>query len=311
MGLFKRRSPGRDQEAADEALPFMTVTTADAFRTQVHRTFGELGIEVTMHPDHAVDDLRREFGLWNLATQCVDHGHDEWPAIIRRHVETILASMDAADPFDDAEPDDIRSRTLVRLYPEDMLPSLDAYPHRELAPGVVEMLALDLPETVTIFDRRRADEHGGWEALHATGIANLRALPAEAVQTIEGPDGARFHALLGDSVHTASRAVLLPELIPQLTGEEPGQHGWLMSVPNRHQVVWHVPHDHTVLAVASAMAHFAYFGHRESAGAISPHLYWWNGVEYEQLTQIDESGAIAIHAGPRFVEVLDALVTDD
>lgn len=185
--------------------------------------------------------------------------------------------------------------------------SFERFPHREFAPGVVELLALDLPDTVAIFDHDNATRLGGWQALRDVGLDNLRSLPAEHLETLEAPGGGSFSMLLGDSVHTGSRAILLPALATQLTGERPSELGWLMSIPNRHQVLWHLVRDITVITVVNGMAHLAALGHSDAPGPISPHVYWWNGTDYEQLTQIDDEGVLSVHPSPAFTEVLNRL----
>jgi len=266
---------------------------------------------VVIQPDHDVDDAGRQFGFWNLAAQCADERRPAWRGLIREHVQRVLASMDAPDSFEGLDRDEAARRTYARLYPHDALPSLDAYPHREFVPGIVEMLALDLPQTVAVFDHEKLAKVGGWEALRAHGVANLRALPVESIQTLDAPGGGKFTALLGDSVYTGSRALLLPGLAAQLTGEDASNFGWLMSVPNRHQVVWHVIRDDSIISALNGMAHFTVLGFSDAPGPVSPHVYWWNGADYEQLTRIDDTGAISIHAGPAFTGVLNTLTGGD
>jgi hypothetical protein len=95
-----------------------------------------------------------------------------------------------------------------------------------------------------------------------------------------------------------------------LTGEEPGPYGWLVSVPNRHQVCWHVIKDATVLPVIHGMTVFTGMGFSDSPGPVSPHVYWWSGSEYQQLTQTDDAGQLSIHVGPELGAVLQALTSD-
>lgn len=103
-----------------------------------------------------------------------------------------------------------------------------------------------------------------------------------------------------DSVYTASRALLLPSLARELKGEVAGDHGWLMSVPNHHQLIWHVVHDASVLRAVRAMARFTDLGHSNSPGPVNPHLSWWYGEGYEQLTHMAADGALTIEVSPRF-----------
>jgi hypothetical protein len=169
------------------------------------------------------------------------------------------------------------------------------------------MLALDLPDAVAIFKHENARRLGGFAALRSRGLANLGELPVESFETLPTPGGGSFCALLGESVYTASRALLLPSLATALSGEAPNEHGWLMSVPNRHQVVWHVIKDRTVIPAVQAMTHFTRLGFGESPGPVSPHVFWWNGSSYEQLTRIDDKGSVSVHVSPRFQVVLEAV----
>lgn len=303
MGLF--RKPAKSTDQPDEAMPFFSAPEANALRELVRRAFAERGMEVVVHPDHAVDDRGRQFGFWNLGAQCADAPPGRWPGLVADHLHRVLASSDTSDPFDSLSADEATTRTYARLHPVDGVPTLEPYPHREFVPGVVEMLALDLPEAVAYYSHENSEALGGWEALRAAGIRNLKALPVEQLELIDAPGGGSFTVLLGNSVHTASRALLLPELAAELRAEPPPEHGWLMSVPNRQQVIWHVVRDISVINVVNAMAQFTALGHSDAPGPVSPHLYWWNGSAYEQLTQFDDGGRLAIHPSPGFTDILN------
>ncbi|XBB69124.1 hypothetical protein ABFU82_07375 [Nocardioides sp. WV_118_6] len=301
--------PGTDAEP-DEALPFLGVDEARHLRALVRTAFAERGIEVSVHAGHVADDAGRQFGLWNVAAACHqdDRGRAAWPFLVGSHVERVLASMDAPDPFGELSPDEAAARTFVRLYEREAIPRLDGFPFREFAPGLVEMLALDLPDTVAVYDDARAERLGGVDALRAHGLTNLDRQPVEQLERLDLPDGGgAFHVLLGESVHTASRALLLPRLATELTGHESGRHGWLLCVPNRHQVAWHLVRDATVIPVVQAMARFAALGFGDAPGPLSPHLFWWDGGGYQQLSRLDEDGALSIIVSPDFQRVLEEL----
>lgn len=61
----------------------------------------------------------------------------------------------------------------------------------------------------SIISHRIAPESEDW-FLGAQGIANLRGLEVEQLETLPAPGGGSFIVLLGESVHTASRALLFP-----------------------------------------------------------------------------------------------------
>jgi hypothetical protein len=84
--------------------------------------------------------------------------------------------------------------------------------------------------------------------------------------------------------------------------------GWLMSVPNRHQVVWHI--SATVIPAVNGMARFAAMGYSDSPTPVSPHVFWWNGTSYEQLTEVSGDGGLAIRVSPAFQAVLESMTAD-
>lgn len=83
-----------------------------------------------------------------------------------------------------------------------------------------------------------------------------------------------------------------------------------MSVPNRHQVVWHIIEDATVVAAVNGMARFAAMGYSDSPGPVSPHVFWWNGTGYEQLTQVSGDGGLTVRVSPGFQAVLESTIAD-
>jgi hypothetical protein len=153
---------------------------------------------------------------------------------------------------------------------------------------------------------------GGWARLHAYGLANLASEHDERrrLQRLDGPQGGCFHFLLGQSVYTASQALRLPALAAELTGEEPGEFGWVMSVPNRHQLTWHLIRDSTVIPSINAMATFARLGYSDAPGPLSPHVYWWNGSGYQQLTEVSPPGEVRVIVSPEFQAALESLHED-
>lgn len=310
MGLFgrKQRPEPTQERQQDDALEFWTRDEADAFRAAVADDFARRGLEVTMHLDHAEDGAGRQFGLWNMAALCADADRDAWGAIIEQHLSLVIASMEAPDPFETMDADEVRRSTYARLHHLDNLPSPDAVPFREIAPGLVEVLALDLPESIATFGHTNADRFGGFDALREVGRANLAALEVERHEVVETDEGARFDVVVGDSFYTGSRALLLPSLAEQHGGAAPSEHGWLMTVPNRHQVAWHVLSDASVIPTINALVRFGVGGFNDFPGPVSPHLYWWNGEHYEQLTQLGEDGSVGVHVSPRLQASLEAVV---
>ncbi len=259
--IFKRR---RGPAEADADLPFLTAEQAQHVRALVSGSFAERGLEVTVFGDYVQDSSERQFGLWNVAAACHndDGGPKAWPLVVGDHVRRIVAAMDAPDPFESMTDEQLLAGTYLRLYEQQSVPQPDQYPHSQFAPGLLEMLALDLPDSVAAMTREVVTRLGGYAALRERGLEQLRAVPIDAHEVLDGPGGGRFHAGLGDSVYTGSLALILPEVAHRLTGRTAGQHGWLLSVPNRHQVVWHHIEDAGVIGALEGMATFARLGLR-------------------------------------------------
>ena len=309
MGIFRKRPA--ETETPDPDITFMSVSTANTFRTVAREVFAELGLEVDIYPGHALDASGRGYGFWNVAALCSTAPQSAWRSIIADHVRNVLTSFDSPNPFAGLSPAEIRNQTFARLYDESAVPGLDDHPHREFAPGLIEMLALDLPQTVTVFRHENARDHGGWEALRQQGMANLRGLEVERLQTLAAPESGAFTVLFGGSFYTASRALLLPGLATELTGKSVREdYGWLMCVPNRHQVAWHLIEDISVVGAANGMAGFAAMGYAEAPGPLSPHVYWWNGSGYDQLTEITDDGRTIIRVSGGFQDVLQSIMAE-
>lgn len=80
-----------------------------------------------------------------------------------------------------------------------------------------------------------------------------------------------------------------------------------MSVPNRHQVGWHIIEDDLAVSAINRMARFAAMGYSDAPGPLSPHVFWWNGASYEQLTDVSDDGGLMVRVSPAFQTVLDSI----
>jgi len=306
VGLFDR---GRRPAQMDADLTFLTVDEARHLRSLVRETFAGRGVEVIVHPGHVASDAGDEYGLWNLAAACHEapRGRRAWPELVAGHVDRLLARA-GRSPFEGLTEQEAERGTFARLYQadDDLHDDLGLGPRRVFAPGLVEMSALDLPESVVPYSAEAVERLGGAGRLRAWGLENLRREPVEHLEAVE-TGGGSFHVLAGASVHTASRALLMPSLAAGLTGHEAGNAGWLLSVPTRHEVLWHVLRDATAVPALQGMVGLTLRCHENAAGQLSPHVYWWSGDGYEQLTSVDDDGGVAVHVSEAFAEVLERL----
>ena len=68
--------------------------------------------------------------------------------------------------------------------------------------------------------------------------------------------------------------------------------GWLLAVPNRQEVAWHMVRDASALTALDGMTFYASMAHADSPGPLSPHVFWWSGEGYRQLTRRAADGGI-------------------
>ncbi|MGW7364048.1 hypothetical protein ACWGI8_11605 [Streptomyces sp. NPDC054841] len=314
MGLF-RRGPKRDGDDAprDAEFAFLSVGEGARFRGQVREAFAEQGLEVTVYADVVTDSSGRQFGLGNLAAVCHndERGPRVWPDVIRQHVGMVLRTMDAPSALDTLPPDQIRAQLYPRVIGSDGLDRMTFSYARTLAPGLSEVLALDLPESVMMLTDEALEPLGDVPGLRERALDNLRGLPVEAHETVKDAGGMCFEVVVGDSFYTASRVLVLDALVRQVTGQHITADGALVALPFRHQLAFHVIRDTTVIPSLNALAAFAASGYADTPGAITPYVYWWRAGTLTQLSDRDEDGdGLRIVVGEDFQDLLERLIAE-
>jgi hypothetical protein len=297
------------ENIADPDLPFVTVGQARRIRSQVRTAFAENGLEVRVLGDHVRDDRGRVFGLWNIASACGSDpgGQETWPRVVRAHVRGLLAAIDR-DIFAGLNGAEVRARTYARLYPAGQVsPEFFGYA-TEAMPGLVEVLAFDLPDTVTMMRESDVERFGGLRAMREAGLANLRAVPIEKPERVTTEDGATFDLVTGQSVYTASLALILHDVLGRLDDAVPGLHGVLACVPACRQLAVHVIRDMFVLPSLHLMARFAINLYDSAVGPLSPSVYWWRDGTWEAVSRPGLDGEVRIVLSEDLRRVLDELV---
>lgn len=312
MGLFRRR-PKRDGRDAprDPEFSFFSADEGARFRAQVREAFAEKGLEVTVYADVVSDSAGRQFGLANLAAVCHndERGPRAWPELVRQHVGMVLRTMEAPSALDTLPTEQIRAQLYPRVVgAEGLNPETFAYA-RSVAPGLYEILALDLPESVMMLTDEALEPLGDLKYLRDQAMYNLRGLPVEGHETVKDSEGLLFEVILGDSFYTASRVLALDSVVRQVTGEQLTADGALVAMPFRHQLAFHAIHDTGMISALNAMASFAATGFEDTPGAISPYVYWWRDGTLSQLSDYDEDGeGLRLLVDDDFQELLERLV---
>ncbi len=178
MGRFKRQGTRHSGCAdPDREFAFFTEAAGARFRALVRAVFAEQGLEATVHDALVVDAAGRQFGLHNLAAKCHAEpaGEPGWHATITAHVVAVLRAMSDGCALETLNRDEVLARTFVRIVGACTLPSMAGLRYaRRLSDDMIEVLALDCPQTVGTL----SDEHVlrfGLDDLRAAGVVNCSA----------------------------------------------------------------------------------------------------------------------------------------
>lgn len=280
MRLLNRTPP-----RFDDHLTFFTLAEASEFRRLVERSFAGVGRDVVVHPDHVEDRSGTTFRLWNIGALCAGVDRGDWAHVIDDHVRLVTTP---GRGLADLSWDELESGLCLRLVQAATLPDPDSVAYaRVVAPGLLEVLSVDLDDSIATPSR---DELAPWSTLGALverGRDNLRALLADdglRVETV-GEGGRRcFVEVTGDSFLTASLALVLTETVDRITGEDDWGRGVLVAVPSRHRLLYR-PLDTADAANAPAhMARSALRGFAGEPGPLSPDVYWVRNRTWTQVT---------------------------
>lgn len=313
MPLFGRKkdddlpvSPPLDP---DPALPALSREDALTIDRLAREAVAQRGVEVTSDGAGLLTAMDgRTYGLSNVAARAAAQSRTGWPELVAGHVEGLLASHDIPEP---QSLDEVRTQVYPRLRWSEDLPDLPSYVVPAL-PGIVVLAAIDYPSHVAeLIGDDAVERLGGWPAILEQGITNLRALEPMHHQVLQGDperDDADVHVLTSDDFFGPSRLLVLDEVMAGL-GIPASPHGVLVAVPNRHLLV---VHPITGLGVVGAMQLTARISTGEcdsQPGAVSPHVYYRpaSGAMGEQVTHVDEDGAMTIQVDGALAEAFGAL----
>jgi hypothetical protein len=284
MRLLNRSAPRQ----VDEHLTYFTTTEANEFRRLVGRSFSGAGRDVAVYPDHVEDRSGTIFRLWNIGVLCRGVNPSDWPDLIEDHVR--LVTTPARD-LADLSPDEFESGLFLRLVETAAVRDPDSAGYaRAVAPGLLEVLSVDLPDSVATPSHEELAARGTLGDLLASGRDNLRALLTDdGVRAETVGDGARgrFTEVTGDSVFTASLALLLPETVERFTGEDDWGRGILVAVPFRHQLLYRTVDTADAAPALEHMMQTALRGFYAEAASLSPDVFWVRNRTWVQVTSCD------------------------
>lgn len=301
MALFRRK---KDRPpTADPAFPFLTVEEGAHLRALVTAAFRQSGVDAQVGPDAARTPDGATHPLHNLATVFSAASPDDRAGAVFHHVGSVLRAQQSTSQL---RPQSVLDHACLRLMDRAALPAgWDA----ELAPysttigaGLRAVLAVDTPDAVMTVPAgvlADTDMAAAWSA----AAARLRAVEVDEREVIESPNGP-IHRLAGGSHFVASRLLVLEDEIARV-GD--ARRGVLVTVPDRHRLLFHVIEDIGAVQVVSALAAVARDGYANAPGPLSPEVFWWYRGAVQQVTATGPDGSTNVLATGAFAEAMNGL----
>ncbi|MCL2503698.1 MAG: hypothetical protein FWE94_03695 [Coriobacteriia bacterium] len=228
--------------------------------------------------------------LAGLTKNALDSDPEAWAAMAASQVGSFLASLKDAPPESLGEAE-LRARIRTRLIDGDYndedewgrivgLPPAETaqtdFPYaRKFAPGVIQVLCVDYPQTVRTLDAETLPKMAlPADELFDEGQKNT---DAEAIDEMSQVDEL-VSCIAGDSLFTASKAGNFDALVPKVIG--PAPMGVIFAIPNRNVLLYSVVKAEDcmerVIAVTNIVDGIGSdpgFNHR--GGLVSPYTYYW------------------------------------
>jgi hypothetical protein len=169
----------------------------------------------------------------------------------------------------------------VRIYPESALadpPGMrDALLTRTLAPGLVETVVIDKPDSIVPLNRvdigRRPENQVFGAALHASLYREPHYAKVEEVQGVPIIHIGETHRYIGSRIH----------MLNSVLG--PAPYGALVSFPIPEYLMVHKIGDVHVIAAMEAIQALTRAHVENGENALTPQVFWWRPGAYEQLPE--------------------------
>ena len=267
----------------DEHLTFFTLVEAREFRRLVASAFAKAGHDVTIYPDRVESRGGTAFGLWNIAALCRGVEREGWADLVERHVESVTTP---GRTLDELSPEEVEAGLYLRLV--DAGSVVEPGYARQVAPGLLEVLAVDLPDSVVTLSKDDLGGLGSLAELLDRGRTNLRALVAGDVALGAVADSRGAYTEVTDrSFFTASLALVLPEAVERISGEHDRGRGILVAVPDRHQLLYRVIDAPDAASALRDMFDAARWAFYDASGPLSPNVFWVRNRRWSQVTSVE------------------------
>ncbi|AIE83834.1 hypothetical protein [Fimbriimonas ginsengisoli] len=241
------------------------------------------------------DTSGKVYGIVNLAQICNQMPMDDWDSEIEPFLDRIRGAHSEAEV--PASFEEVRPILRVRLFAaESVDPSMLVT--KQVAPGFITCLAVDLPDKILTVSPERAAGYGvPLEELFDIGFTNVMLTSGVERREFQVSDEAEIVSLSSDDYFVASIALVLTKFL----GIEP-PYGRLVAVPARHQSLSVSLTKASALGALGPLIHATRGMFRDGPGSISPYVYWVLGDRWERLeVEIGEEG-VGVEGPNVFIE---------
>lgn len=284
----------------DEYLSYFTSVEATEFRRLVGSAFAKAGRDVTIHSEHVEDRTGTVFGLWNIAALCRGVAQSGWPAVIEDHVQRVTTPVRGLGELSREE---LTAGLYLRLADAGSLPDPGELGYaRQVAPGLFEVLAVDLPDSVATLRKDDVAALGPLGELTELGRANLLGLldtDGLAAATVTDAGDVSFTEVTGGSFFTASLALTIRETVRRFSGDDWGRAA-LVAVPCRRQLLYHVLDGRRSAPSLSEMFSRARTGFHDGSGPLSPNVYLVRDRRWLPVTSVEDDGPRVLVRGEQY-----------
>lgn len=300
MALFGRR---RSQDSEPDDDPVQNIIDLALLRFSVH------GVQVTELPGAEganailVDEDGTQFPLATLIAVALPlpPQSDEFMEAVMRHVDSAVESLEAPDVamIPQAE---FLERARVRISPQSISETLSVSYARPVAPGLIAILCLDSPSSIAYLSDGMV-EGRDVAAVFDAGFRNVMAEPLDTVEEV----APGIHALVGDSLFTASKAIGMKFITGSVLPEAP--YGVVFGIPHRHLIFVHVVTGPESVSAIGEVAKLVAAQATDDApgGPLSSTTYFWRDNVWEPIGFPGSDGGIRIEASGLFADMLSEL----
>ncbi|AXB42302.1 hypothetical protein [Amycolatopsis albispora] len=293
----------------------LTTAQYDRLRNLIRRSPVFSGRRVVVHDDHVEilepEELVLAFGP---VFDAVDGAPmSDWADLVDERLERMIQALVAGSPELDGPTEHLLDRIYARVRPIEGSPVEWWTYAREIAPGLLVVLALDHPDRIAILNDDQVRRHD-FDRLVEAGMENLCHQLPEEYATFEG-----VYVLRGND-YVASTVLVMPWVIEAVTGAAEFPYGALVAMPNHGTLIFHVLRD--AAAARGAMREIAeiaaeYYEESAMSGPdqVSRQVYWWEpGAGYLEPVAhhaVNGTGVIGDNLvtgfSREFADLLDAL----